>query len=199
MDNRRIIAALVFGLAALGLACGSMPQQTKDTSSRETKAAAKVPNGLALSEFAGYEDWVGVGPSSTDSSNVLRMMVANPTMISAYRQGIPGNGKPFPDGSKMVKILWHQQKITTPPFSADAPDTTPGTLKELELIVKDSKRFPDTHGWGYGAFNYDAASDQLTPVSATDKPPQNNDAKCGATCHELAATTDYVFTAYSKR
>jgi hypothetical protein len=65
--------------------------------------------------------------------------------------------------------------------------------------VKDSKRFPGTHGWGYGAFNYDPATDKLTPVTSTDRPPQGNDAKCGAACHLLAAQTDYVFTAYSKR
>ena len=41
--------------------------------------------------------------------------------------------------------------------SAGAPDTAPGDLFEVEFIEKDSKRLPDTHGWGYAMFDYDAA------------------------------------------
>jgi hypothetical protein len=85
------------------------------------------------------------------------------------------------------------------PFSASAPDTVPGRLTELEFIVKDSKRFPDTHGWGYAALKYDAASDSFSPVTADDRPPQANDARCGAACHAMTPQTDYVFTAYPKR
>ena len=59
--------------------------------------------------------------------------------------------------------------------------------------------FADTHGWGYGAFKYDATCDALTPVTLTDKPPQGEDARCGAACHNLAAPKDYVFTEYPRR
>jgi hypothetical protein len=165
----------------------------------QDRYTVKVPNGLAFSEFRGYEDWQVVAPSQTDASNVMRVIVANPVMMKAYRTGIPGNGKPFPDGSKIAKIEWRPKKITDAPFSASAPDTVPGTLAEVEFIEKDAKRFPDGHGWGYGAFKYDAASDTFTPVSLTDKPPQGNDAKCGAACHQLAAAKDYIFTDYPKR
>ncbi len=168
-----------------------MAQQNKDT--------VQVQNGLALSEFKGYEDWQSVAPSHTDSTNVIRLILANPAMINAYKAGSPGNGKPFPDGSKIAKILWEQRKITDPPFSGNAPDTVPGKLTELEFIEKDSKRFPDTHGWGFAAFKYDAATDKLAPVTSTDRPPQVNDAKCGASCHAMAASTDYIFTAYPRR
>ena len=77
-------------------------------------------------------------------------------MIEAYQAGAPGNGKPFPDGAKMAKIHWNAQK------SAEAPGPTtrvPGTLHDIDFMVKDSKRFADSGGWGWGAFNYDAASD----------------------------------------
>jgi hypothetical protein len=120
-------------------------------------------------------------------------------MMKAYREGVPGNGKPFPEGSKIAKIEWEPKQITDPPFSTGRPDTVPGNLTELEFIEKDSKRFPDTHGWGYAAFKYDAATDKLTPVTLTDRPPQANDARCGAACHTLAAAKDYIFTAYPKR
>lgn len=182
-----IVGIVLSGLIGIGLAA----QQNKDT--------VKVPGGLALSEFKGYEDWQSVGPSLTDAENVMRLIVANPTMMKAYREGIPGNGKPFPEGSKVAKIEWAPKKITSAPFSANTPDTVPGVLTELEFIEKDSKRFPDTHGWGYAAFKYDPATDKLTPVGSTDRPPQGNDARCGAACHTLAAAKDYIFSDYPKR
>jgi hypothetical protein len=151
----------------------------------------KVPNGLAFSEFRGYEDWQVVAPSQTDAANVMRVILANPVMMKAYRAGIPDNGKPFPEGSKIAKIEWKPRKITGAPFSAAAPDTVPGVLTEVELIEKDAKRFSDTNGWGYAVFKYDAASDTFSP--------DGKDAKCGATCHKLAAAKDYIFTAYPKR
>src|SRR6202161_201053 len=144
-----IAGTLLTGLLGIGLAA----QQNKDT--------VKVPGGLALSEFKGYEDWQSVAPSQTDAQKVIRLIVANPVMIKAYRDGVPGNGKPFPEGSKIAKIEWEPKSITTAPFSASTPDTVPGTLKELEYIEKDSKKFPGTYGWGYAAFKYDAASDKL--------------------------------------
>ena len=190
--SKIILAVLIAGIALSSLVgLGLNAQQNKDT--------VKVPGGLALSEFKGYEDWQSVAPSQTDAQKVIRLILANPVMIKAYREGVPGNGKPFPDGSKIAKIEWEPKQITDAPFSASTPDTVPGTLTELEFIEKDSKRFPDTHGWGYADFKYDAATDLLSPVSSTDRPPQGNDAKCGAACHTIAAKTDYIFTPYPKR
>jgi hypothetical protein len=165
----------------------------------QDKYTVKVPNGLAFSEFRGYEDWQSVGPSHADGQNIMRLIVANPVMVGAYREGVPGNGKPFPDGSKIAKIEWRPKKLTDPPFSASIPDTVPGELFAVEFIEKDSKRFSDTHGWGYGMFEYDAASGAFTPATLASKPPQGHDSKCGAACHMLAASKDYIFTAYAKR
>jgi hypothetical protein len=181
-----LVAAFLSVLVALALAA-------------QDKYTVKVPGGLAFSDFRGYEDWQVVAPSQTDAQNVMRVILANPVMIKAYREGVPGNGKPFPDGSKVAKIEWTPKMITDAPFSAKTPDTVPGNLKEVEFIEKDAKRFPDGHGWGYAVFNYDAASDTFTPATAADRPPQTNDAKCGVTCHNLAAKKDYIFTAYPKR
>ena len=83
----------------------------------QDKYTVKVPNGLSFADFRGYEDWQAVGPSHTDATNVMRLIVANPAMINAYRNGIPGNGKPFPEGSKIAKIEWRPKKVTSPPFS----------------------------------------------------------------------------------
>jgi hypothetical protein len=121
----------------------------------------------------------------------MRVILANPLMMKAYREGIPSNGKPFPDGSKIAKIVWKTRKITSAPFSAATPDTVPGILTQVEFIEKNAKRFPDSNGWGYAEFKYDAASDNFTP--------DGSGSACGAACHKPAAATDFIFTAYPKR
>ena len=79
----------------------------------------QTPNGLAFSEFRGYEDWQVVSVSQTEE--LLKVIVANPAMIDAYRGGVPGNGKPFPDGSKIAKIEWRLKKSTEAPFCREHP------------------------------------------------------------------------------
>jgi hypothetical protein len=187
-----VLVVVALALAVLGDRVGSAQE-------KQDKYTLKVPGGLAFSEIRGYEDWQVVGPSLTDAQNVIRVILANPVMIKAYRSGIPGNGKPFPDGCKIVKLEWRPKKLTNPPFSATTPDTVPGDLTEVEFIMKDSKKFADTHGWGYAMFDYNAAAGTFAPATSASKPPVNNDAKCGAACHQLAASHDYIFTAYSTR
>ena len=160
--------------------------------SAQDKYTVKVPGGLAFSEFRGYEAWQVV--SVSQDGPLFAAILANPAMIEAYRAGVPGNGKPFPDGSKMAKIHWNPKKLET--FSAA---TVPGTLHDVDFMVKDDKRFSDSGGWGYGEFEYDAASDTFRLGTTAEKPPQGNDAKCGFACHTVVKKQDYVFTEYPKR
>jgi hypothetical protein len=161
--------------------------------SPQDKYALKVPGGLAFSEFRGYEGWQTIALSQSDK--LVAVIVGNPAMIEAYQAGTPGNGKPFPDGAKMAKIHWTPKKNVTAP----GQPTVPGTLHDVDFMVKDSKRFADSGGWGYAMFKYDAASDTFMPGTAADQPPQANDAKCGFACHTIVKTRDYVFTEYGKR
>lgn len=152
------------------------------------KYSIKVPDGLALSEFEGYERWELVSVSHpTGSDEVLNVIVANPAMIEAYASGIPGNGEPFPNGAMTVKIQYLPKKSAEAPFDAAIPDK----LKDIAVMVKDAKRFPDSGGWGYGLFDYDAANDQFTP--------NGSGSNCGAACHTIVKAKDYVFTRYEKR
>ena len=80
----------------------------------QDRFTVKVPNGLAFSEFRGYETWQNVAVSQTKKG--LKVIAANDAMIDAYRQGVPGDGKPFPDGSKIVKIEWSSKKLRVPLF-----------------------------------------------------------------------------------
>ena len=172
-------SSLILIIAVLVAVLGSMAVGAQD------KYAVKVPNGLAFAEFRGYEDWQDVAVSQTE--NGIKVIVANPAMIEAYRNGVPGTGKPFPDGSKIAKIEWTSKKSSESPYFVMVPDA----LKTVSFIEKDTKRFPDTNGWAYAQFLYDNASDAFTP--------HGDDAKCGYACHATVAAKDYIFTAYPKR
>jgi hypothetical protein len=175
-----IVATAVAVLAVLGALALFAQGQDKD------KYSLKSPSGIAFSDFRGYEDWAVVSSSRTDER--LKVIVANPTMIKAYKVGIPGNGQPFPDGSMIVKLQWNPKKSTEAPFVVDVPDV----FREAFVMEKDSKRFPKSGGWGYAVFNYDAASDQFTP-----DPKSLSD--CGNACHTAVKTKNYIFHPYQKR
>jgi len=199
MKTTQYGVAVIVGVALVALVIAVAGGNSSSAQEKQDKYTLQIPGGLSFSEIRGYEQWQVVGPSLTEAANVIRVIVANPLMIKAYEEGVPGNGKPFPDGSKIVKLEWRPKKITDLPFSASTPDTVPGDLVQVEFIVKDSKRFSDTHGWGYAMFDYDSAAGTFAPATTASKPPVKHDAKCGAACHELAASKDYIFTAYPKR
>ena len=184
MKSKRIPA--IFATSAVLAVLGGQAVLAQD------KYILKIPDGLAFSDFRGYETWqvVSVSHPAADSEmsgEVLNVIVANPVMIDAYGAGIPGNGKPFPDGAKTAKIQYIPKKSAEAPSNVAIPDR----LRNVAFMMKDSKRFANSGGWGYGVFNYDSASDRFTP--------DGTGATCGVGCHTIVRTKDYVFTAYQKR
>ncbi len=171
-----VVAAAVPVLAVL-VAAAVYPQD---------KYSLTSPSGIAFSDFRGYEDWAVVSSARTDE--VLKVIVANPIMITAFKAGVPGNGQPFPDGSMIVKLQWKPKKNTEAQFAVDVPDV----FTQAFVMEKDSKRFPASRGWGYALFNYEAASDKFT---ADPKSPSD----CGNACHTAVKTKDYIFHPYEKR
>src|SRR5256885_2842251 len=101
--------------------------------SAQDKYTLRVPDGLAFSDFKGYEDWQLISSAKTDDR--MKVILGNPTIIAAYKSGIPGNGKPFPDGSKIAKVQWKPKKSTEAPFSVEVPDT----LADLFLDRKSTR------------------------------------------------------------
>ncbi len=184
---KRIDVSPTVAIVALLAVLGGMALAAQD------KYALQVPGGLAFSDFRGYEDWQTVAVSQ--NGKTIETILGNPAMIEAYKAGSPGNGKPFPDGARMAKIHWTAKKADDEP----GEPLVPGALHDVDFMAKDSKRFADSGGWGYGAFEYDAASNVFRPADLNDKPPQGNDAKCGFACHTAVKTKDYVFTAYGHR
>jgi hypothetical protein len=175
-----IIAIAAAVLAVLGAAALFAQDHARD------KYSLKSPSGIAFSDFKGYEDWSVVSSARTDE--VLKVIVANPIMIKAYKAGIPRNGQPFPDGSMIAKLQWKFKKSTEAPFVVDVPDV----FKQAFVMEKDSKRFSKSGGWGYAVFNYDAASDKF---SADATSPSD----CGYACHTPVKAKDYIFHPYQKR
>ena len=165
----------------------------QEVAPEEAKYTLRVPGGLAFSEFRGYEDWAVVAVQHTN--DLVKVVVGNPMTMNAFRAGVPGNGKPFPDGSKMAKVEWTPQRSSDAPYDIKVP----GTVYDVDFMVKDSKRFADSAGWGYAVFKHDASSGMYVPATTTHRPPQGNDAKCGTACHTIAKSKDYVFTEYAKR
>jgi hypothetical protein len=155
------------------------------TLAAQDRFTLEVPNGLAFSDFKGYDTWQDVAVSETEGG--LKVITGNDLMINAYKEGIPGNGKPFPEGAKIAKIEWSKKANSESPYSV----TVPGILKSVSFIEKDSRRFPDTSGWGYAQFLYD-------PASGTFNPSESG-ASCGYACHTAVAAKDYIFTAYPPR
>jgi len=151
----------------------------------DDKYALASPDGVAFSDFKGYEDWAFISSARTDKE--LKVIVANPTMIKAMKSGVPGNGQPFPEGSKAAKLQWTFKKSTEAPFVVDVPDAP----TQAFMMEKDSKRFPKTGGWGYAVFDH---------VDGTDKFKVNEaKADCGHVCHVAVKSKDYIFHRYQSR
>ena len=74
------------------------------------------------------------------------MILGNPAMIEAYQAGIPGNGKPFPDSARWRRSIGSREK------NEYFPDTTVPVPSTTDFcMVKDSKRFADSGGWGWAS------------------------------------------------
>jgi hypothetical protein len=179
--NGKSIEALLIGAGIAG-ALASLALAAQD------RYALRIPVGLAWSEFRGYETWQDVAVSQSESS--LKVIAANDVMIKAFRDGVPENGRLFPDGSMITKIEWSFKQNETSPYFVNIPDT----LKTVAFIVKDTTRFPNTHGWAYAQWAYDASTDTFKPselnLSGTE---------CGFACHSKVSARDYIWTKYPKR
>lgn len=159
----------------------------------------KAPNGISFSEFKGYERWEMIASSMPDNEGgcgsskapgCIKAIAGNPQMIKAYKAGIPENGTAVPDGVVFAKIEWVKAREEVP-YGVFVP----GELAEVAFMVKDSKRFPATNGWGYATFQYNSASDTWKS--------KEGDASFGAAechgCHTVVKSNDFVFTHYPKR
>ena len=192
--KRTHIAALVFLAATAFVATVVLSAQSQD------RFTLKSANGIAFSEFRGYDAWQVIATSQPDDAGgcgtsktgCTKVILGNPAMIKAYSDGIPANGKPVPDGAAMAKIEWLKSRDNASPYGV----TVPGAQTEVSFMIKDSKRFPETNGWGYATFQNDGSPDRYKP--STSDPAF---ARTCHACHTRGATKahDFVYTSYAKR
>ena len=186
----RINPSLIKTFFAMALVLGLFTVLGGIATAAQDRFTLTAPSGISFSEISGYEDWPVVSLTQNEADD--KVIVANPTMIEALKAGIPGNGKPFPEGSKVVKITWSMRKTPGAPFESRIPDR----LIAVELREKDSERFSSANGWGYAEFDFDAAKDAFT-----EKGPEPERAANGAchACHTIVKATDFTFVPYAKR
>src|SRR5262245_14527254 len=193
MKHRDIHNLLVRATLVLAVSVG-LGAQSQD------RFTLKAPNNIAFSEFRGYDSWAvlavshpdDAGGCGTSKTGCIKAIVGNPVMVKAYSDGFPGNGKPVPDGAMMAKIEWLDVPNPASPYTV----TGPGEQTEVGVMVKDSKRFKETNGWGYATFQYDAAA-KAYKAATTD--PTVMKTLCHA-CHTKGAKArDYVYTNYARR
>lgn len=92
----------------------------------------------------GYRRWELVAAAQeTDPLDELRAVLGNAAAMRAYGEGT----LPFPDGTVLVKLAWHRVQSGEFP-----PAFVPGAPTTVQVMVKDSRRYADTGGWGFGRF-----------------------------------------------
>src|SRR5215203_2440920 len=193
--KRQHIPTLVVLAAAVLVVSLVVAAQSQD------RFTLKSANGIAFSEFRGYEAWQMIATSQPDDAGgcgtskvgCTKAILGNTTMITAYRDGIPANGTAVPDGAAMAKIEWLKARNDTSPYGV----TVSGAQTEVSFMLKDSKRFPDTNGWGYATFEYGGESATFKPAKPTTA--SNARSLCHG-CHVVGAKArDFVYTDYAKR
>ena len=185
-QQRPKMEARSYIVPAAALLCVAVGAALYGQSGDNGKYLLTSPGGIAFSDFRGYEDWPLVSSASTEE--VLKVIVANPTMVAAYKAGVPKGGHVFPENSRIVKLQWKPKKSTEAPFKVDVPEV----FQQAFVMEKDSKKFPKTGGWGYAVFNYDAATDRFTADASSP-------VDCGHSCHVAVSAKDYIFHPYQKR
>ena len=112
-------------------------------------ASSRTPDGPASPIYGvqvpeGYRSWELIAPALEDAPlDELRAVVGNRMAVDAFKDG----QRPFPDGAVLVKLAWKRQRS-----EEFASATVPGASTTVQVMVKDSRRFAETGGWGYGRF-----------------------------------------------
>jgi len=163
--KRIVLLVLAAGTAAAVLASTSPEVVRAEEPPASPIFGVKVPDG--------YHRWELIAPSQ--GPDELKGILGNETALKAYRDG----KLPFPDGSTLVKLSWKRE-----PLAGFDGDFVPGRATMVQVMVKDSKKYADTGGWGFGRF-------------IDGKPADEAQHKACFACHSKNAQVkeqDFVFT-----
>lgn len=165
MNSLRKLAIVLAGIA-VAIACSA------EAFSENVPQNASPIYGVTIPE--GYRQWELVAPAQEgEPLNELRAVLGNPIALKAYRDGT----LPFPDGTVLAKLAW--KHVQSPEFE---PASIPGAATTLQIMVKDSKKYAATGGWGFGRF-------------VNGKPVDEAQHETCFACHEARVKNhDFVFT-----
>ncbi|CAA2160917.1 hypothetical protein MBRA_06072 [Methylobacterium brachiatum] len=166
--HRRLLAAAAFLTAGFALVSAGTAQDVGEPAS--PVYGVTIPDG--------YRRWLLIAPASEgEPLNELRAVLGNAVAVEAYTRGT----LPFPDGTVLVKLAW--KHVASPEFGAA---TVPGMATTVQVMMKDSKRYPASGGWGFGRF-------------VDGKPTDEAEHQTCFACHEARVKDrDYVFTRYAR-
>jgi Cytochrome P460 len=175
--SHRLLAAVA--AVATSLPCGADDQTTKRIRG-SAEPALTTPNAsspvFGVTIPAGYRQWTLVAPSHRPDFDELRAVLGNAKSMKAYTSGT----LPFPDGSILVKLAW--KHVESPEYKAA---NAAGSGTTLQVMVKDSKKYASTGGWGFGRFVEGRAADEAQHQT------------CFA-CHKaFVKDHDFVFTRFA--
>ena len=173
-----LAAIAVTGLIAVApyvATIGQSAAQGADIATQSTAEAASPIYGVTIPK--GYRQWQLIAPSEEAAPlNELRAILGNSVAIDAYRDGT----LPFPDGTILAKLAW--KHVPSPEFK---PASVPGAATTVQIMVKDSKKYAATGGWGFGRF-------------IDGKPVDEAQHRTCFACHQANVKAhDFVFTRWA--
>jgi hypothetical protein len=127
---KRTISSVILIIAAVATVLGDRAISAQD------KYTLQIPGGLAFAEFRGYEDWPVIAIS--ENGGKIAVIMGNSVMIDAYKEGVPANGKPFPDGAVMAKVHWIPKKQA----AYTGQPMVPGTQHDVDFMVRTARGSP---------------------------------------------------------
>ncbi len=130
----------------------------------------------------GYRDWKLISVAHEEGSlNDLRAILGNDVAIKAYREG----KLPFPDGTIIARLAWtYVPSEENNKVFGRSQSFVPGSATNVQFMVKDSKKYATTSGWGFAQFK-------------DGKPDDKADLKTCFPCHVPVKGRDFVFTRYA--
>jgi hypothetical protein len=177
---KRISYLLVAAVVAIGMIARSAPASGDSAGDAAPIYGVKIPDG--------YRDFKLIALNqlhTPDKGDQLRAQLGNDIAVKAIKEGT----LPFPDGSIIVALHWTRveseanNKILDGPFPGDQSFVV-GSRVNMQVMVKDSKKYAATGGWGFGDFK-------------DGKPSSEALHKTCFPCHEPAKDRDFVFTHYA--
>ncbi|HKA31802.1 MAG TPA: cytochrome P460 family protein [Candidatus Binatia bacterium] len=171
---RRIVCLLIAIAAAAGVAISIAAVSAPTDGEAVPIFGIKIP--------PGYRDWKLISVAHEEGNlNDLRAVLGNDVAIKAYREG----RLPFPDGAIIARLAWtYVPSEENDKVFGRAQSFVAGDPTNVQFMVKDSKKYASTGGWGFAQFK-------------DGKPADEALLKTCFSCHVPVKARDFIFTRYA--